>query len=46
MQLIMATVSAKVYADHEKKGDGTFNVKILVHHKRRRSVLCYFEPSF
>lgn len=34
----MATVSAKIY-EHHKKADGTYNVKICVYHKRRRTFL-------
>jgi len=34
----MATVSAKVY-EHHKKADGTYNVKICVHHKGQRKFL-------
>lgn len=34
----MATVSAKVY-EHHKKADGTFNVKICVHHKNQRKFI-------
>ncbi|QNL48799.1 hypothetical protein H8S90_18800 [Olivibacter sp. SDN3] len=34
----MATVSAKVY-EHHKKADGTYNVKICVHHKRERKFI-------
>ena len=30
--LIMATVSAKVF-EHHKKADGTINVKIVIYHK-------------
>ena len=35
---IMATVSAKVY-EHHKKADGTYNVKICVHHKNQRKFI-------
>jgi integrase len=35
---IMATVSAKVY-EHHKKADGTYNVKICVHHKDQRKFI-------
>lgn len=34
----MATVSAKVF-EHHKKSDGTYNVKICVHHKNLRRYL-------
>ncbi|MBB1646427.1 tyrosine-type recombinase/integrase [Sphingobacterium spiritivorum] len=34
----MATVSAKVY-EHHKKADGTYNVKICVHHKSERKFI-------
>jgi hypothetical protein len=34
----MATVSAKVFA-HHKKTDGTYNVKICVHHKDQRKFI-------
>ena len=34
----MATVSAKVY-EHHKKNDGTYNVKICVHHKSERKFI-------
>ena len=34
----MATVSAKVF-EHHKKADGTYNVKICVHHKNLRRYL-------
>ncbi|MBT2560070.1 site-specific integrase [Pedobacter sp. ISL-68] len=34
----MATVSAKVY-EHHKKADGTYNVKICVHHKDQRKFI-------
>lgn len=34
----MATVSAKVY-EHHKKTDGTYNVKICVHHKSERKFI-------
>lgn len=34
----MATVSAKVY-EHHKKTDGTYNVKICVHHKGERKFI-------
>ncbi|WP_113663442.1 site-specific integrase [Pedobacter nanyangensis] len=34
----MATVSAKVF-EHHKKTDGTFNVKICVHHKAQRKYI-------
>ncbi len=34
----MATVSAKVF-EHHKKADGTYNVKICIHHKDRRKYL-------
>lgn len=35
---IMATISAKVY-EHHKKADGTYNVKICVHHKDQRKFI-------
>jgi len=35
---IIATVSAKVF-EHHKKADGTYNVKICVHHKDLRRYL-------
>lgn len=35
---IMATVSAKVY-EHHRKADGTYNVKICVHHKNQRKFI-------
>jgi len=31
----MATLSAKVYR-HHKKADGTYNVKVCIHHNRKR----------
>src|SRR5690606_33044063 len=34
----MATVSAKVFG-HHKKADGTYNVKICIHHKDQRKYL-------
>src|SRR5690606_17654808 len=34
----MATVSAKVY-EHHKKADGTYNVKVCVHHKNERKFI-------
>jgi len=34
----MATVSAKVY-EHHKKTDGTYNVKVCVHHKSERKFI-------
>lgn len=34
----MATVSAKVF-EHHKKADGTYNVKICIHHKGQRKYL-------
>lgn len=34
----MATVSAKVY-EHHKKADGTYNVKVCVHHKSERKFI-------
>ncbi|MCC2598308.1 site-specific integrase [Sphingobacterium sp. FBM7-1] len=34
----MATVSAKVF-EHHKKADGTYNVKICIHHKDQRKYL-------
>ncbi len=33
--MIMATLSAKVYR-HHKKADGTYNVKVCIHHNRKR----------
>ncbi len=38
IEKIMATVSAKVY-EHHKKADGTYNVKICVHHKSERKFI-------
>lgn len=38
IEKIMATVSAKVY-EHHKKVDGTYNVKICVHHKSERKFI-------
>lgn len=38
IEKIMATVSAKVY-EHHKKVDGTYNVKICVHHKSERNFI-------
>jgi hypothetical protein len=35
---IMATVSAKVY-EHHRKADGTYNVKVCVHHKNQRKFI-------
>ena len=32
----MATVNAKIYKHHQKKTDGTYNVKICVTHKKVR----------
>jgi len=32
----MATISAKVFEHHKKKTDGTYNVKICVHHMNQR----------
>jgi hypothetical protein len=34
----MATVSAVVY-EHHKKLDGTWNVKIRIHHKKERKLI-------
>ncbi|RZL61705.1 MAG: recombinase [Pedobacter sp.] len=34
----MATVSAKIY-EHHRKADGTYNVKICVHHKNQRKFI-------
>jgi len=38
IEKIMATVSAKVY-EHHKKADGTYNVKVCVHHKNERKFI-------
>jgi len=35
LKMIMATLSAKVYR-HHKKADGTYNVKVCIHHNRKR----------
>lgn len=34
----MATISARIYK-HHKKADGTYNVKICVHHKNQRKYI-------